>query len=259
MAKTGKDRDQETADRPARDAARLPDLAEALTLNPLLAHPAAAMAAATAIGFGLANQMAGVFFGALQGMMEAANHQKAAEEAEVAAPAERPAVTESTVAGPAAAGPVAAAVEPPPVAARPVPAAKPKSRPVRKAAASAAPAARKPASGVTPVEAPSGNAGAAPKAASKAPPKTKVPVKAKAPARPRTAARASAAAETGDLKRISGIGPKLEAVLKGMGVTSLAQVAAWSDAEIARFDKELGFEGRIGRDDWVGQAKALLK
>ena len=36
-------------------------------VHPLMAHPAAAMAAATAIGFGVSTQMAGAFFGALQG------------------------------------------------------------------------------------------------------------------------------------------------------------------------------------------------
>jgi NADH-quinone oxidoreductase subunit E len=61
-----------------------------------------------------------------------------------------------------------------------------------------------------------------------------------------------------DLKLISGIGPKLEQVLNGMGVWTFAQVAAWGPAEIAWVDDSLGFKGRIGRDDWIGQAAGLV-
>ena len=45
-----------------------------------------------------------------------------------------------------------------------------------------------------------------------------------------------------------------------MGVTGFAQIAAWDDAEIDRIDARLGrFQGRIRRDDWVGQAKLLAQ
>ncbi|QKG72461.1 hypothetical protein [Erythrobacter mangrovi] len=61
-----------------------------------------------------------------------------------------------------------------------------------------------------------------------------------------------------DLTRIKGLGPKLAALLGELGVTSFAQVAAWDDGEIDRIDAQLGrFQGRIRRDDWVGQAKLL--
>lgn len=69
---------------------------------------------------------------------------------------------------------------------------------------------------------------------------------------------ASVAAPGDDLTRIKGVGPKLAAILADLGVTSFAQVAAWDDAEIDRVDAQLGrFEGRIRRDDWVGQAALL--
>jgi predicted flap endonuclease-1-like 5' DNA nuclease len=56
------------------------------------------------------------------------------------------------------------------------------------------------------------------------------------------------------------LGPKLSATLHGAGVTSFAQIAAWSDADIDRIDAQLGrFQGRIRRDDWVGQAKLLAQ
>lgn len=60
-----------------------------------------------------------------------------------------------------------------------------------------------------------------------------------------------------DLKQISGVGPKLEKVLNGLGFWSYAQIAALTPEQIAWLDSELGFAGRIGRDDWIGQAKAL--
>ncbi len=62
-----------------------------------------------------------------------------------------------------------------------------------------------------------------------------------------------------DLARIKGVGPKLVAMLNDLGVTSFAQIAAWSASDIATIDAQLGrFQGRIMRDDWVGQAKLLL-
>jgi NADH-quinone oxidoreductase subunit E len=60
-----------------------------------------------------------------------------------------------------------------------------------------------------------------------------------------------------DLKRISGIGPKLEQVLNGLGIWSFAQVAGWTAEEIAWVDDYLQFKGRIERDDWIAQAGAL--
>jgi NADH-quinone oxidoreductase subunit E len=60
-----------------------------------------------------------------------------------------------------------------------------------------------------------------------------------------------------DLKAISGIGPKLEQVLNGLGVWTYAQIVSWGREEIAWVDDYLSFKGRIGRDDWIGQAAKL--
>ncbi|KPF93276.1 hypothetical protein IP81_03335 [Novosphingobium sp. AAP83] len=61
-----------------------------------------------------------------------------------------------------------------------------------------------------------------------------------------------------DLSRIKGVGPKLKALLASLGVTSFAQIAGWSDEDIARIDAQLGsFAGRAVRDNWVEQAKLL--
>jgi NADH-quinone oxidoreductase subunit E len=60
-----------------------------------------------------------------------------------------------------------------------------------------------------------------------------------------------------DLKLISGIGPKLEQVLNSLGVWTYGQIASWGREEIAWVDDYLSFKGRIGRDDWIGQASKL--
>ncbi len=61
-----------------------------------------------------------------------------------------------------------------------------------------------------------------------------------------------------DLTRIKGLGPKLAALLGEFGITSYAQIAAWTPEEIERIDAKLGrFSGRIARDQWVQQAQLL--
>jgi predicted flap endonuclease-1-like 5' DNA nuclease len=61
-----------------------------------------------------------------------------------------------------------------------------------------------------------------------------------------------------DLKQIKGVGPKMEAMLHGMGFYHFDQVANWTPAEVAWVDENLeGFKGRVSRDGWVAQAKVL--
>jgi len=62
-----------------------------------------------------------------------------------------------------------------------------------------------------------------------------------------------------DLKLISGVGPKIEKTLNGLGIYTFAQIANWKKAEREWVDAYLKFSGRIERDDWVKQAKALAK
>ncbi len=66
-------------------------------------------------------------------------------------------------------------------------------------------------------------------------------------------------AEVDDLKLISGVGPKIEATLHELGIFTFAQVASWKKAEREWVDGYLNFKGRIERDDWLNQAKALAK
>ena len=61
-----------------------------------------------------------------------------------------------------------------------------------------------------------------------------------------------------DLKRIKGVGPKLEKLLNENGIYHLDQIAAWTESDVAWADEALvGFKGRASRDDWVGQARKL--
>jgi predicted flap endonuclease-1-like 5' DNA nuclease len=61
-----------------------------------------------------------------------------------------------------------------------------------------------------------------------------------------------------DLKRIKGVGPKIETLLHSLGIYHFDQIAAWGPAEVAWMDSNLeGFPGRVTRDDWVGQSKLL--
>jgi large subunit ribosomal protein L21 len=77
---------------------------------------------------------------------------------------------------------------------------------------------------------------------------------AKAAAKPKPAA-----AGADDLKELSGVGPALEKKLQEAGVTSFAQIAAWTEEDIAAMDEKLSFKGRIQREGWVEQAKERVK
>lgn len=62
-----------------------------------------------------------------------------------------------------------------------------------------------------------------------------------------------------DLKRIKGIGPKLESLCHQLGFYHFDQIAGWGPQEVAWVDENLtGFKGRVSRDNWVGQAKILV-
>ena len=66
-------------------------------------------------------------------------------------------------------------------------------------------------------------------------------------------------AKPDDLKMISGVGPKIEGILNGLGVYKFEQISKWKKAERDWVDEYLSFKGRIDREDWVKQAKALAK
>jgi len=98
-------------------------------------------------------------------------------------------------------------------------------------------------------------------------PKTKAETKAKAaakteakPAKTETKSEAKKPAKAAggdDLKQLSGVGPALEKKLHEAGVTTFAQIAAWTEADVAEMDEKLSFKGRIEREGWIEQAKEL--
>lgn len=136
----------------------------------------------------------------------------------------------------------------------PSPPAKPEA-PASKAAApvaAAAPAAVKAAEKPATAKAP----------AAKSPAKQATPSKAaagKTDARPALMQDAPEGGQADDLKKITGVGPKLEQTLNDLGIWHYEQVAKLKKKDIAWVDERLRFKGRIERDDWVGQAKALAK
>jgi NADH-quinone oxidoreductase subunit E len=192
---------------------RMPEL----PLHPLLSSPAAAVAAVTALGFGLSSHMAGIMFGAMQGAASALQRGAASREPVQEVESTRTSVAPSEPAS-------AEAAETP-----------------------ASGTARKPISAKTPVVS--------------APKPVDAPVAVPAVRRKSRAAGKPASPDRSrggdDLKRIAGIGPKLEQVLNGRGIRRFADIAALSEVDAAQLDAEFGLNGRIKRDDWIGQAKAL--
>lgn len=120
------------------------------------------------------------------------------------------------------------------------------STPATATSAKAAPAksapARKPAATKTAAAKPAAKA-AAPKKA--------------APAAKNAATPQAATGKADNLRRLIGIGPVNERLLKGLGVTTYAQIAAWTDADVKRVEEVLNFDGRIAREKWIEQAKLL--
>jgi len=225
-------------DEPASDA-RGPE-----GLDDLMTNPAAAMAAATAFGFGMAAQMSKLFLGSIQGAMEVTGQiarqleeeRKAAEVKPAAEPevkAEAPVVKVEPAPAPAKvksekqAAPKAKAATP----AKPAVAKAEKPKPVPKAKAVETPAV-------------------APKVKAKPEPKAEVAAPAPKPKK--------AGGKADDLKRIDGIGPKVEQVLKGRGIARFQDLAEMDETALNALDKELGLDGRVLRDDWAGQARRLV-
>lgn len=226
-------------DEPASDA-RAPE-----GLDDLMTNPAAAMAAATAFGFGMAAQMSKLFLGSIQGAMEVTGQiARQLEDERKAAEAKPAAEPETKVEAPVKKG------EPAPAPAK-VKAEKPVAPKVK--ARAAAPAKTVAAKAEKPKPAPKAKAVAKPAAAPKvkAKPEPKVEVAAPAPKPKKAGGKAD------DLKRIDGIGPKVEQVLKGRGISRFQDLAEMDQTALVALDTELGLDGRVLRDDWAGQARRL--
>ena len=98
------------------------------------------------------------------------------------------------------------------------------------------------------------------KAAPKKEAKAEAP-KAEKKAAPKKAAPKAKKADAGadDLTKISGVGPVIVKKLHDLGVTTFAQIAAWTPEDVAAMDEKLNFKGRIDRDEWLKQAAELAK
>lgn len=83
---------------------------------------------------------------------------------------------------------------------------------------------------------------------------------AKAAAAPLAAAAmpSGEARDESNLSLIAGIGPAIEKKLRAAGITTWSEIAAWSAADLAKWDEELKLRGRAAREEWVEQAKELL-
>ena len=63
-----------------------------------------------------------------------------------------------------------------------------------------------------------------------------------------------------DLKKIRGIGPHIEKMLKKAGITSYQQISEFSEEDIRLVSDAIGsFPRRINREQWVEQAKELVR
>ncbi|MBG1233530.1 50S ribosomal protein L21 [Aestuariivirga litoralis] len=77
----------------------------------------------------------------------------------------------------------------------------------------------------------------------------------KAAAKPK---KAEAAEGGDDISLIGGIGPKIRKELAAMGITTYAQIAAWTPEDVTRIETEIKQAGRVGREEWIEQAKELM-
>lgn len=60
-----------------------------------------------------------------------------------------------------------------------------------------------------------------------------------------------------DLTTLAGVGPKIAKALAERGVERFDQLAAWTQQDLAAFDKALNLRGRAIRSDFVAQARRL--
>ena len=64
--------------------------------------------------------------------------------------------------------------------------------------------------------------------------------------------------EVEDLTQISGIDAELAARLKQLNCYKIEQIATLSDDDMANIDDALNLNGRIEKQDWIGQAQKLM-
>lgn len=62
-----------------------------------------------------------------------------------------------------------------------------------------------------------------------------------------------------NLKLISGVGHKNEAVLHELGIYRFSQIAQWTEPQVHWIEHYFSFPGRVEREDWRGQARVLAQ
>lgn len=96
------------------------------------------------------------------------------------------------------------------------------------------------------------------KAAPKKPAAPKAEAKTEAPKAKAKAAPKAAAAANDDLTALTGVGPALAKKLNEAGITSYAQVAAWTDADLDTLSETIsGLKAKAEKGDWIAAAKDL--
>src|SRR5262245_34387437 len=65
--------------------------------------------------------------------------------------------------------------------------------------------------------------------------------------------------EVDNLQRIRGIDAELARRLATAGLKRYEEIAAWSAADVERFDRDFAGAGRIARENWIEQAQILMK
>ncbi|MHA6288079.1 50S ribosomal protein L21 [Maricaulis sp. CAU 1757] len=99
---------------------------------------------------------------------------------------------------------------------------------------------------------------AKPAAKAKAAPKKAAAPKAEAKtAAPKKTGAAKPAASNDDLTELTGVGPAYAKKLNEAGVTSFAQIAAWTEADLDRLDETIsGLKAKAESNDWIKDAKS---
>jgi large subunit ribosomal protein L21 len=60
-----------------------------------------------------------------------------------------------------------------------------------------------------------------------------------------------------DIGQINGLGATIKKKLNAAGITTVQQIADWTEADVTKYDADLNLHGRIAREEWVEQAKGL--
>jgi len=82
--------------------------------------------------------------------------------------------------------------------------------------------------------------------------------KAEAPAAAAPLASSPGEVKADDISLIGGVGPKILKGLTDMGITTFAQIAAWTPEDVERVETELKQKGRVAREEWIEQAQELM-